>query len=143
MDKKIVDLTDASELERAFPVLKELRPHLDFSDFKEIYEQARGSDGYRLVAIEKDEKFVALMGFRFLSDFVRGRHLYIDDLVSTESMRSKGYGSDLLKYAEQVARESKCKSLRLCTGVENERGVKFYEDNGWTRRSYAYVKKMS
>ena len=95
MDKKIVDLTDASELERAFPVLKELRPHLDFSDFKEIYEQARGSDGYRLVAIEKDEKFVALMGFRFLSDFVRGRHLYIDDLVSTESMRSKGYGADL------------------------------------------------
>jgi hypothetical protein len=32
--------------------------------------------------------------------------------------------------------------LRLCTGIENLRGVEFYERNGWTKRAYAYTKKI-
>ena len=37
---------------------------------------------------------------------------------------------------------TECKSLRLCTGIENERGVNFYERSGWTKRAFAYTKKM-
>lgn len=43
-----------------------------------------------MVALVENEKILALMGYRILYDFVRGRHLYIDDLVSVE--KSKGYG---------------------------------------------------
>jgi len=69
------------------------------------------------VAIEDGGRIVAVMGYRFLSDFVRGKHVYVDDLVSTESARSKGLGAELLKFAEDVAARSGCKSLRLCTGI--------------------------
>jgi GNAT superfamily N-acetyltransferase len=143
MEKRIFTLNDPADLERAFPVIKELRPHLNFSDYKEILDQASKSDGYRIVAVETQGQIVALMGFRILFDFVRGKHLYIDDLVSTESVRSKGLGAELLRYAEGFALESGCKTLRLCTGVENERGVNFYERNGWTKRAFAYTKKIT
>lgn len=131
------------DLERCYPVMKELRPHLSREEFFQIYEESQKSDGYEIVAIEENGQVAALMGYRFLTDFVRGRHLYIDDLVSTESARSKGLGASLLNYAEKIAEESGCKTLRLCTGIENEAGVRFYEKNGWTKRAFAYTKKLS
>lgn len=129
-----------NDLEKCFAVIKELRPHLSLTEYLEIYAEAHKSNGYEIVAIEEEGNVVAAMGYRILFDYVRGKHLYIDDLVSTEKSRSKGLGAKLLKYAESVAKELKCKSLRLCTGIENERGIQFYEKNGWIKRSYAYVK---
>lgn len=142
MNKRIIAIENPGDLERAFPVMRELRPHLNFTEYVEIFEQAKVSDGYQIVAIEIEGNIAALMGYRFLSDFVRGRHLYIDDLVVTENNRSKGLGAELLKYAESLATESHCQILRLCTGIENERGLTFYDRNGWTKRAFAYTKKL-
>lgn len=36
-----------------------------------------------------------------------------------------------------------CQVLRLCTGIENERGAQFYEKNNWAKRAYAYTKKLN
>lgn len=130
------------ELEKCFPVMKELRPHLNIDDYISIYDKSHKSDGYEIVAIKINNNVVAVMGYRILFDYVRGKHIYIDDLVSTAAARSKGFGAELLSYAESVAKDLDCKTLRLCTGIENERGVKFYEKNGWTKRAFAYTKKL-
>lgn len=141
--KKIFTANSPSDLERCYPVIKELRPHLSFEEFLSIYNHAKHSDSYELVAVEQDGQIMAVMGYRFLTDFVRGKHVYIDDLVSTEKARSKGLGAELLKFAEGIALETNCAGLRLCTGVENERAVNFYEREGWTKRAYAFTKKLS
>lgn len=142
MLKKIFTITDRWNLERCYPIMKELRPHLSIEIFFSIYEQSHESDGYEMVAIEMDNEIIAVMGYRFLTDYVRGKHVYIDDLVSTEKVRSQGLGAELLKFAEDIARKNNCKTLRLCTGIENERGVQFYDRNGWTKRAHAYTKKI-
>lgn len=142
MEKKIFTVQNAGDLERCYPVMKELRPHLSFEDYISIYNESHEADGYEIVALEDKGQILAVMGYRFLSDYVRGKHVYIDDLVSTENARSQGLGAELLKFAEEIAKKSNCKSLRLCTGIENERGVKFYDRNGWTKRAYAYTKKL-
>lgn len=142
MKRSIYLVRGKSDLEKCFVVMKELRPHLDLDTYFAIYEEAHQNNGYEIVAIEEDGKILAVMGYRVLSDFVRGKHVYVDDLVSSESLRSKGLGAELLRYAEKVAKDLNCNVLRLCTGIENDRGVQFYERNGWTRRAFAYVKKL-
>lgn len=99
-------------------------------------------DGYEIIAIEAENEILAVMGYRILHDYVHGKHLYIDDLVSTKSYRSEGLGAKLLVYAEELAKELGCKVLRLCTGIDNELGKKFYERNGWSLRAVAYKKKL-
>ncbi len=143
MEKRLFIIKTKADLERCYPVMKELRPHLSFNDYISIYEQSHARDEYEIVAIEVDSQILAVMGYRFLSDYVRGKHIYVDDLVSTEKARSQGLGAELLKFAESVAEETGCKSLRLCTGIENERGAKFYDRNGWVKRAFAYTKKLS
>lgn len=141
MAQRLFVVQDEKDLKRCYPVMKELRTHLSYEEYFQIYLESKKSDQYEIAAIESDGEIVAVMGYRVLFDYVRGKHLYIDDLVSTERARSQGLGAELLKFAESVAKELGCPSLRLCTGVENERGVKFYEREGWTKRSFAFVKK--
>ncbi len=142
MGKSIFIARTKSDLEKCYPIMKELRPHLSLAEYFEIYQQAHSRDDYEIVALEQEGKILAVMGYRVLSDFVRGKHLYIDDLVSSEKFRSKGLGAELLLYAEAIAPSLGCKVLRLCAGLENERGMTFYEKNGWTKRAYAYRKKL-
>lgn len=142
MKQRLFKVESRAQLAKCYEVMKELRPNLTEEDFNSIYEISKSKDGYEIIAIESKDKIVALMGYRFLYDYVRGKHLYIDDLVSTEEARGKGLGSLLLSHAEVIAKESGCKVLRLCTGVENEDGVRFYKKNGWSIRAHAFTKKL-
>lgn len=138
----IIKANTHKDLERCYPIMKELRKDLSLEDFLYLYEKAHNSDGYEIVGIEDNGRILAVMGYRILYDFVHGKHLYIDDLVSTESQRSRGLGSKLLNFAEELAEKLSCRGLRLCTGVENELGKRFYERNGWNPRALAYKKKL-
>ncbi|MBN8540463.1 MAG: GNAT family N-acetyltransferase [Deltaproteobacteria bacterium] len=143
MEKRIFKVENQPDFERCFPVVKELRPHLTFDDFVSIYEEAKKANGYQLVAAEVQGEIAAVLGYRVLWDFVRGKYIYIDDLVSTKAKRSEGLGRELLEFAEEVARSTGCTSLRLCAVIENERAIHFYERLGWTKRSFAYTKKLT
>lgn len=142
MQIQLLSISTDSDLKRVFQIMSELRPHLTFNEYLEIYNQAKLADNYQIVAAEFDDEIVALIGFRVLSDFVRGKHLYVDDLISIEKFRSRGIGAKLLEFAKERAKEFGCKSLRLCTGIENIRATKFYESNGWSKRAFAFTIKL-
>lgn len=137
---EIKKLSTDQELRQAFRVLRELRTTLDWETFTSIYRCAERADGYCLVGLFSNNELVGVMGMRILFDFVHGKHVYIDDLVVSGAMRSKGMGRALLKYAEEYASEMDCRKLRLSTGTENTRGMAFYEREGWTLRSVTYKK---
>jgi len=129
-------------LDSAFEVLRQLRPHLNLTSFHQIYDAAKKADGYTLVGYYRGDECLGVMGYRVYSDFVRGAHLYIDDLVTTEAARSQGIGAKLLQYAEEETARRKMTELRLCAVLENEGGLRFYEREGWTRRAYAFKKSL-
>lgn len=141
--QQIVLMESQLELEQAFLLMKELRPQINLHTFLDIYHQAHKTNGYEIVALKDNGQVVAIMGYRILYDYVHGKHCYIDDLVSSQHKRSKGYGTELLKYAEQFAKHQQCTGLRLCTGIENDRGKNFYEKNGWKLRAAVYKKKIA
>ncbi len=136
------ELTTPQELETIFPLLKELRTDLAFDDFLRLYRAAREADRFTVVGYFEEGKAVALMGYRILFDLVHGKHLYVDELVVTEAMRSRGLGAVLLKRAEEIARTEGCQGLRLCTGVDNLKGRRFYEREGWAPRALAFKKAL-
>jgi ribosomal protein S18 acetylase RimI-like enzyme len=123
--------------------LRELRTELSLSEFHAIYKQASSRDGFQLMAAtDDDDSIVGIMGYRILFDFVHGKHLYVDDLVTTEAKRGSGIGAKLLQEAEKIAQVQRCVALRLCTGTANDRAKNFYEREGWNLRSVAYKKKL-
>lgn len=139
---KIQVISSAEQLVVVYNLIKELRPHLSLNEFLSIEHDARIRDDYKIVGLFKANECIGLMGYRVLFDFVHQKHLYIDDLVITEQRRSEGFGKQLLKFAEAEAQRLNCKTLRLCTGVENKRGIRFYLQNGWEERAVVFKKKL-
>lgn len=89
----VLELKTNKELQRAFPVLKELRSHLNEDDYQTIVHEMM-KRGYRLFALEDEGAIVALAGISVGLNFYYGPYVWVYDLVTSEKVRSRGHGQD-------------------------------------------------
>ena len=83
-------------------------------------------------------KPVAVAGFRVGENLAWGRHLYVDDLVTSAEHRSKGYGALLLGWLRGIAKERGCRELHLDSCVQRTDAHRFYLREGLTLSSYHF-----
>lgn len=140
---RFLDLPD--QIESVYGIVRELRPHLSLDDFKHLVMLGHAADGYRIVVHEERGAAVAMMGYRILHDLAHGSHLCIDDLIVSAGARSRGHGSELLKFAEAECRRLGFASLRVNadTGATDAESVgAFFEREGWDLRETVFKKKV-
>ena len=70
------------EIARAFPVMHQLRPHLEEAEFVPRVRRMQQS-GFHLALLEDEGRVVAAAGFRFIENLLSGRIMYVDDLVAS------------------------------------------------------------
>jgi GNAT superfamily N-acetyltransferase len=121
--------TDAEKL-ACFPVMKELRTHLEEAEFMPQLERQE-AQGYRLAFVEKNGQVVAAAGFWVNEAFAYGRYMYVYDLVTSERARSGGHGRALLEFLKALARDAGCAQLHLDSGVQRFRAHRFYLREGF------------
>jgi GNAT superfamily N-acetyltransferase len=117
------------DLARCFPIIVQLRPHLTQSEFTNRVKHQQQA-GYSLVYLEQHDTIKSVAGFRVLETLVDGRLLYVDDLISDASERSKGYGSALLDWLVDYAKSKECSSVQLDSGVQRAEAHRFYFRKG-------------
>lgn len=143
MSVEVRELTSIEELRRAHPVMNELRTHLmDVGEYEAILEEMR-TGGYRMFAAVDGDRYVALAGIAIRTNFYYGKFLYVYDLITSESERSKGHGKLLLDHLEELARAEGCQTIALSSGVQRAAAHRFYEDKmGYDRVSYVFKKEL-
>lgn len=122
----LVQLAESdSQILRCFPVMSQLRPHLQQADF---VEQVRYQmkEGYKLAFLQKEEQTLAVAGFRISNCLASGKFLYIDDLVVDELKRSLFYGQQLFQWLIEYAQNHQCQHLSLDSGVQRFEAHRFY-----------------
>jgi GNAT superfamily N-acetyltransferase len=62
--------------------------------------------------------------------------------VSDEKYRSGGYGAMMLEYLEDYAKTCMCENIVLSSSFERENAHKFYEKNGFDKKSYIFLKRV-
>ena len=113
-----------------YSLMRQLRPHLaSEAEFIERWHR-QNSAGYRLLALWNDREPIALAGFRVQDNLVHGIHLYIDDLVTMEAARSRGYGQQMMARLAAEGRKLGCGKLVLDTPLTNTLGHRFYYRSG-------------
>lgn len=112
-------------IRRCYPVMAQLRPHLEEEEFVARVRRQEAS-GYRLAYLAVQGAVRSVAGYRVLEMLVRGRHLYVDDLVTDEAYRSQGYGDELFDWLLAQAREAGCTRLELDSGVQRYGAHRFY-----------------
>ncbi|WNF35402.1 GNAT family N-acetyltransferase [Bacillaceae bacterium IKA-2] len=138
-DLTIKELQSRKEILEAFPVMKQLRSHLDESIYLELVIEAQEKDRYKLFALLDKNEIVAVSGFKPMITLYYGRFVWVCDLVTDTNKRSKGYGEKLLSYIHEWARENNYESVALSSGLQRTEAHHFYEDRmNYDKVSYVF-----
>jgi GNAT superfamily N-acetyltransferase len=125
------------EIAYCFRLMQQLRPHISATDFVErVKEQVMS--GYRLAYLRSGDDVVSLIGFRILENLAWGRFLYVDDLVTDEQHRRRGYATILLTWVERIAREQSCQQLHLDSGLSRKSAHQFYKSQNLVMKSFHF-----
>ncbi|MDZ8052930.1 MAG: GNAT family N-acetyltransferase [Aulosira sp. ZfuVER01] len=127
-----------AEIERCFPIMQMLRPHLIASEFVSRIKRQE-QQGYQLAYLEDGGSIKAVAGFRIAESLSWGKFLYVDDLVTQESDRSQGYGTNLLNWLLNYARANACEQFHLDSGVHRFAAHRFYFKQRLEIRAYHFV----
>ncbi|GJL65636.1 MAG: hypothetical protein NPIRA05_06070 [Nitrospirales bacterium] len=100
------------------------------------------SEGYRLAYIEVEGNVVAVAGYRMLTNLFMGKTLYVDDLVTASTHRSKGYGKALVLWLREIAHEYGCHYYHLDSGTQRHEAHKFYFRQGFRIASYHFSEQL-
>ncbi|MES2186253.1 MAG: GNAT family N-acetyltransferase [Pseudomonadota bacterium] len=131
------------ELRACWPVMHQLRPHLQDADgFIGRVQRMRG-DRYRILAAWQGESVVALGGYHLMDNFIHGRFLYVDDLVTRDTARGCGWGARLMEEMAAIARQSGCASLVLDTALSNALAQRFYFRQGLLTRAIRFSRELA
>lgn len=125
------------QIGRCSAVMRELRPHIKAIDFaaRVLHQQ---KEGYQLAYLELDNVIRTVAGFRILNLLFSGRTLYIDDLVTRDSDRSRGFGAALFDWLVEYAKDKKCEYLTLDSGVQRFAAHRFYLKRGMDITSHHF-----
>ena len=138
----IKELQSRNEIIEAFPVMRQLRTHLDESSYLELVSEAQEKEGYKMFALFDDNDIVAVIGFQPMITLYYGRFIWVCDLVTDTNKRSKGYGEKLLSYVHKWAKENNYESVALSSGLQRTDAHRFYE-NKMDYDKVSYVFKAS
>jgi GNAT superfamily N-acetyltransferase len=116
------------------PVLLQLRPQYNTASLiSQIKKQQ--PDGYQVAIVEMDNTVACVAGFVMNEKLAWGKCLYVDDLVTSETMRSRGAGKAMIDWLKHYAREQGCRELHLDSGMHRIDAHRFYDREGFDRSS--------
>ena len=129
--KEILLAKTEEQIGYCYQVIRQLRPHL--TDEQKFVEQVQRQiqEGYYLAYFWDGAAVRSLAGFRFLEFLAWGKVLYIDDLISDSTARRNGFGSTLLKWLIQKAKEVKCDQVHLDSGPQRHDAHRLYLNHGF------------
>lgn len=139
----IKELYEREDIIEAFPIMKQLRTHLDQQTYLELVQEAQEKDQYKMAALYEDGQIAAVTGFKPMITLYYGRFVWVCDLVTEENSRSKGYGEKLLTYVQAWAKKNQYESVALSSGLQRTEAHRFYEEKmNYTKVSYVFKTNM-
>jgi GNAT superfamily N-acetyltransferase len=107
-----------------------------------VYEEGY-PQGLRYLAAFDGDRCVGVAGWRVTANTAAIRKLYVDDLVTRASQRSRGVGALLLTELMDRAKLAGCQILDLDSGVQRGDAHRFYMREGLTISSFHFVRPVS
>lgn len=120
-----------------YPSLERLQMDIEAEELYILEENAELL-GIMVLTPVMDEEYIPI---EWLTQ--NGDNLYIHRLATRPELWGKGFGQQLMDFAEDFARAHGYVSVRLDTFSQNVRNQKFYESRGYKKLGIIYFPKQS
>jgi len=142
--KTTLDIREArsdADYHVAYPVIRQLFPQLDMQTYARRVFVARAT-GYRMFIGMLEKQVVGVIGVIGNHNLHDGFVTYIEHVVVDKKHRGNSFGSQLIKFAEDRAREEGCFLVELDTDIGADRAAQLYENSGYKKSGDYYYKQL-
>lgn len=108
--------------------IPEMSEHLD-KTWKTIIQD----ENHHIIVKVVDDKIVASCVCVIIPNLTRNirPYAFIENVVTHADYRGKGYATECLNYAKEIAQKANCYKMMLLTGSKTETTLRFYQNAGY------------
>ena len=112
---------------------------LEFSVNKKLQEKGliailENENIGNILIVSINEEIVAMVNILYTISTALGTKVAIlEDMIVSKNFQNQNIGSELLKYAIEVAKNKGCKRITLLTDNDNSNAHKFYKKSGFQK----------
>lgn len=105
----------------------------DTQKTKKVWDQILRDPNYHLIVYEQNGRILSSCICAVIPNLTRNLRPYalIENVVTHEAHRQRGYGRACLNYAAWLAKGEDCYKLMLLTGARDEETLNFYSKSGY------------
>jgi len=104
-------------------------------ELENLWSNILDDKNHHIVVIEEDGKIVSSCVCAIIPNLTHNQQPYalIENVITDENYRGRGFGTACLDYAKKIAKENNCYKIMLLTGSKKESTLNFYEQAGYNK----------
>jgi GNAT superfamily N-acetyltransferase len=106
------------------------------------YMRRMFDEGAEMAILEDSGIVRAAAVYRCHHTTFHGYRFYVDDLITDEAQRGRGYGTQMIRWCEERAVQRGCDVLDLDSGTQRSRAHKFYFRHNLTVFTFGFTKPL-
>ena len=113
---------------------------------RDTWNQILEDANHHLLVYELEGKIVSSLACVIIPNLTRGARPYalVENVVTLEDCRGRGYATECLRRARQIAEECGCYKIFLMTGAKKESTLNFYRNAGFdSDEKTAFICRLS
>ena len=90
-------------------------------------------NNHHIIVVEEDGKIVSSCVCVIIPNLTHNQQSYafIENVITDEAYRKKGFATKCLNYAKEIATKEKCYKIMLLTSSKKDTTLKFYQNAGY------------
>lgn len=124
---------DLSQLLELYLNLHEKNIPKDNKHLENTWKQIINDKNHHLIVCDIDGNIVSSCVCVIIPNLTRNvrPYAFIENVVTMKEHRNKGYATDCLNYAKNIAEKNNCYKMMLLTGSKEEHTLNFYKRAGY------------
>ena len=113
--------------------------------WKQLINEINKSERLFLLVVEEDNRVVSTVQLGIIPSLTHNMRSFavVENVVTHENYRKKGFASMLLQEAIKIAQDKNCYKIFLETGSNRESTLNFYKENGFEiDTKHSFLKKL-
>lgn len=100
---------------------------------KSVWDTIINDNNHHIIVNEQDGKIVSSCVCVIIPNLTRNvrPYAFVENVVTHSDYRGKGYATDCLNYAKEIAKKSECYKMMLLTGSKENSTLSFYTKAGY------------
>ena len=124
------------------PLLQLLDPSIDTTTLKSRLDEMVQT-GYECAGVYDGTSLIGICGLWILTKYYVGKHIEPDNVIIHPDYRNKGIGELMMEWVFDYGKSKGCIASELNCYVSNERGLKFWEAQGYKVLGYHLQKSLT